>query len=69
MARPRKSPEQQRRAYELFSRRSYGAKGIFQVLEEEYDIELRAHELDFEHFSTIADIADLVRSRTGDRPA
>ena len=34
-------------------------------LEEEYDIELQGHELDFEHFSTIADIARLVGSKTG----
>ncbi len=34
-------------------------------LEEEFDVELEIHELDFEHFGTIADIEQLVQSKLG----
>ncbi len=34
-------------------------------LEEEFDIELAGHELDFDNFGTLADIESLVRSKTG----
>ncbi len=33
-------------------------------LEEEFDIELAGHELDFDNFGTLADIESLVRSKT-----
>jgi acyl carrier protein len=37
-------------------------------LEEQYGIELQAHEVDVEHLNTIADITNLVRSKMTERP-
>lgn len=35
------------------------------VLEERYKIEIEAHEASITHFNTVADIASLVRDKTG----
>lgn len=35
------------------------------VLEERYKVEIQAHEASITHFNTVADIASLVREKTG----